>query len=187
MEMMNDQEPPARGSIQAKDPFSKAPPGYSLTRVNSQWNWGKPPLDVDPEVVLDKAIRSLNKPSVKEEMLKLMLGGVSIEVMIEGYILQGFHDGRFTPDVGLLIKPPLAIVMANMAEEEGIPYRMFENQNAGEENTMDDRTFLRMIKKNNPRMFEFIKENINESIREGERPPEENFLNAQLKTEEDEQ
>ena len=74
-----------------------------------------------------------------------------------------------------------------MAEEEGIPYRMFENQNAGEENTMDDRTFLRMIKKNNPRMFEFIKENINESIREGERPPEENFLNAQLKTEEDEQ
>ena len=113
--MMNDQEPPVRGSIQAKDPFSKAPPGYSLTRVNSQWNWGKPPLDVDPEVVLDKAIRSLNKPSVKEEMLKLMLGGVSIEVMIEGYILQGFHDGRFTPDVGLLIKPPLAIVMANMA------------------------------------------------------------------------
>ena len=65
MEMMNDQEPPARGSIQAKDPFSKAPPGYSLTRVNSQWNWGKPPLDVDPEVVLDKAIRSLNKPSVR--------------------------------------------------------------------------------------------------------------------------
>ena len=128
MEMMNDQEPPARGSIQAKDPFSKAPPGYSLTRVNSQWNWGKPPLDVDPEVVLDKAIRSLNKPSVKEEMLKLMLGGVSIEVMIQGYILQGFHDGRFTPDVGLLIKPPLAIVMANMAEEEGIPYRMFENR-----------------------------------------------------------
>ena len=109
MEMMNDQEPPARGSIQAKDPFAKAPPGYSLTRVNSQWNWGKPPLDVDPEVVLDKAIRSLNKPSVKEEMLKLMLGGVSIEVMIEGYILQGFHEGRFTPDVGLLIKPPLCI------------------------------------------------------------------------------
>ena len=151
MEMMNDQEPPARGSIQAKDPFSKAPPEYSLTRINSQWNWGKPPLDVDPEVVLDKAIRSLNKPSVKEEMLKLMLGGVSIEVMIEGYILQGFHEGRFTPDVGLLIKPPLAIVMANMAEEEGIPYRMFE----------------------------FIQENINEAIRSGDQPVEENFLNMQ--------
>ena len=159
MEMMNDQESPARGSIQAKDPFSKAPPGYSLTRVNSQWNWGKPPLDVDPEVVLDKAIQSLNKPSVKEEMLKLMLGGVSIEVMIEGYILQGFHDGRFTPDVGLLIKPPLAIVMANMAEEEGIPYRMFE----------------------------FIQENINESIREGGKPVEENFLNMQPQAKETEE
>ncbi len=187
MEMMNDQEPPARGSIQAKDPFSKAPPGYSLTRVNSQWNWGKPPLDVDPEVVLDKAIRSLNKPSVKEEMLKLMLGGVSIEVMIEGYILQGFHDGRFTPDVGLLIKPPLAIVMANMAEEEGIPYRMFENRNAGQRNKMDDKKFFSLIKRNNPRMFEFIQENINEAIRAGDQPVEENFLNMQPQAKETEE
>ena len=184
---MNQEMQPMRGSIEAKDRFAVAPPGHSLTIDNTRWAWGKPPQDVDPEIVLTKAINNLKKPKIRDEMMKLLLGGVSIETMLEGYILQGFHDGRFTPDVGLLIKPPLAIVMAGMAEEEGIPYRMFENQNAGEENTMDDRTFLRMIKKNNPRMFEFIKENINESIREGERPPEENFLNAQLKTEEDEQ
>jgi len=186
MEMMNGQDRPMRGSIQAKDPFAKAPPGYSLTKVNSQWNWGKPPLDVDPEIVLEKAIQSLRKPKVKTQMLKLMIGGVSIEVMIEGYILQGFHEGRFTPDVGLLIKPPLATVIAHMAEEEGIPYRMFENKNAGEEGVMDDTTFFKMIKKNNPRMFDFIRENVNEAIREGNKPLEENFLNAQLKTEEDE-
>jgi hypothetical protein len=63
---------------------------------------------------------------------------------------------------------------------------MFENQNAGEENTMSDESFFRMIKTNNPRMFEFIRENVNEAIREGNAPPEENFLNTQLKTEEDE-
>ena len=184
MEMMNGQDRPMRGSIQAKDPFAKAPPGYSLTKVNSQWNWGKPPLDVDPEIVLEKAIQSLRKPRVKEQMLKLMIGGVSIEVMIEGYILQGFHEGRFTPDVGLLIKPPLAIFMANMAEEEGIPYRMFENKDAGQMNQMSDKKFFSLIKRNNPRMFEFIQENINQAIREGERPVEENFLNMQPQTKE---
>ena len=44
---------------------------------------------------------------------------------------------------------------------------------------MDDTTFFRMMKDNNPRMFEFIRENINESIREGNtpsEPKEENFL-----------
>jgi hypothetical protein len=183
---MNEQMPPARGSVEAKDRFAVAPPGHSLTIDNTRWAWGNPPQDVDPEVVLTKAINNLKKPKIRDEMMKLFLGGVSVETMIEGYILQGFHDGRFTPDVGLLIKPPLAIVMAGMAEEEGIPYRMFENQNAGEENTMSDESFFRMIKTNNPRMFEFIRENVNEAIREGNAPPEENFLNTQLKTEEDE-
>ena len=186
MEDMNEEMQPMRGTVEAKDEFAVAPPGHSLTIDNTRWSWGNPPQDVDPEIVLTKAISSLKKQKTRDEMMKLLLGGVSVETMVEGYILQGFHDGKFTPDVGLLIKPPLAIVIAGMAEEEGIPYRMFENKNAGEEGIMDDKTFFRMIKTNNPRMFEFIRENVNESIREGNKPLEENFLNAELNTEEDE-
>jgi|TARA_R100001509_G_C4839217_1_gene205990 hypothetical protein len=183
---MNGQMQPMVGTVEAKDQFAVAPPGHSLTIDNTRWAWGNPPVDVDPEIVLTKAINSLKRKKTRDEMMKLLLGGVSVETMIEGYILQGFHDGKFTPDVGLLIKPPLAVVIAGMAEEEGIPYRMFENKNAGEEGVMDDTTFFKMIKKNNPRMFDFIRENVNEAIREGNKPLEENFLNAQLKTEEDE-
>ena len=179
IENMNQNMQPLVGTIEAKDEFAVAPPGHSLTQDNTRWAWGNPPVDVDPEVVLDKAISSLKNKRTKDEMLKLLLGGVSIETMVEGYILQGFHDGRFTPDVGLLIKPALAVVMAGMAEEENIPYRMFENRDAEQEGKMSDESFFRMIKTNNPRMFEFIKENINESIREGDRPLEDNFLNMQ--------
>lgn len=188
MEEMNKEMLPLVGSVEAKDEFAVAPPGHSLTQDNTRWAWGNPPIDVDPEIVLDKAITSLKNKRTKDEMLKLLLGGVSIETMVEGYILQGFHDGRFTPDVGLLIKPALAVVMAGMAEEESIPYRMFENRDAEQEGKMSDESFFRMIKTNNPRMFEFIKENINESIREGDRPLEDNFLNMQPTiTEEEEQ
>ena len=168
-----------RGSIEAKDEFAVAPPGHSLTIDNTKWSWGSPPIDADPEIVLDKAIKSLEKKKTRDEMLKLLMGGVSIETLVEGYILQGFHEGRFTPDVGLLIKAPLSVVMAHMAEQESIPYRMFENRDAGQENTMSDETFFKMMKTNNPRMFEFIQENINETIRQGNQPLEENFINMQ--------
>ena len=170
---------PARGSIEAKDPFASAPPGHSLTEDISKWAWGRPPQDVDPEVVLQKAINSLKQPMVKEEMMKLLIVGVSVEVMVEGYILQGFQDGRFNPDVGLLIKGPLSLYIANMAEEEGIPYRLFENADALEEGKMDDKTFFRMMKQNNPEMFTYVRETINAGIRKGlspSAPDEESFI-----------
>ncbi len=170
---------PAKGSIEAKDPFASAPPGHSLTEDNSKWAWGKPPQDVDPELVLQKAVNSLKQPMIKEEMLKLLIVGVSVEVMVEGYLLQGFQDGRFNPDVGLIIKGPLSLYIANMAEEEGIPYRLFENADALEEGKMDDKTFFRMMQQNNPEMFTYVRETINAGIRKGlspSAPEEESFV-----------
>jgi hypothetical protein len=175
------------GSIEAKDPFAVAPPGHSLTEDNSKWAWGKPPQIVDPEQALEVAIASLQRPKVRDEMFKLLYTGVSIEVMVEGYVLQAFHDGKFMPDVGMLIRPPLGMYIAHMAEEAGIPYRLFENEDAGTEGQMDDQTFFSMMKDNNPRMFEFIRENVNESIREGNmpsEPTEENFMTMEMPPEE---
>ena len=84
--------------------------------------------------------------------------GASVEALVEGYIIQNFQEGNFTPDVGLLIKGPLAMVIAGMAEEEGIPYRFFERDDELEKDEMDDETFFRMMKRNNPQMFAVISE-----------------------------
>jgi len=109
-------------------------------------------------------------------MFKLLMVGVSVEVIVEGMLFQAFRDGRFTPDVGLLIKGPLGIVIADMAEEDNIPYRLFENDNALDEGDMDDQTFVQMMKDNNPQMFEYIRENLNAAIREGNAPKEPSFM-----------
>jgi hypothetical protein len=48
---------------------------------------------------------------------------------------------------------------------------------------MDDQTFFSMMKQNNPRMFEFIRENVNESIRQGNmpsEPQEQNFMTMDM-------
>ncbi len=166
------------GSVEAKDDFAPAPPGHSLTEDNSRWAWGKPQQVIDPEKALEQAINSIKEPKVQLEMVKLLLTGASVEMMVEGYLLQAFHEGRFGPDVGLLIKAPLAFYIASIAEEENIPYRFFENDDALEKGTMDDETFLEMMKRNNPSMFNYIREEINKGIREGDAPVLENFLNA---------
>jgi len=166
------------GSIEAKDDFAPAPPGHALTEDNTKWAWGKPQQVVDPEVALEQAINSIKQPKIQLEMVKLLLVGASVEMMVEGYLLQAFHEGRFGPDVGLLIKAPLAFYIASIAEEENIPYRFFENDDALEKGTMDDEMFLMMMKRNNPSMFNHIREEINKGIREGNSPRPENFLNA---------
>lgn len=169
-----------RGSVETTDPFAYAPPGHSLTQDNSRWPWGKPPRDADPEVALTRALDGLEKPDVKEEMMKLLMVGVSVEVLVEGFLVQAFQDGKFSPDVAVLIKPVIGLVIADMAEDEGIPFRMFENNDAMEKGKMDDRTFFRMMRQNNPRMFEYVREKMNAQIRQGMAPKEAaNFLDME--------
>jgi heat shock protein HspQ len=173
------EELPMRGTIEAKDPFSMAPPGYGLTSDNERWPWGKPQEEANPEVVLSKAVDSLEVPHVREEMMKLLMVGASVESLVEGYIFQAFQEGGFSPDVGLLIMGPLGLYIASVAEEENVPYRLFENENALTEDEMDDTTFFSMMRNNNPAMFAYVSEKINESYRRGddvESPKEDNFM-----------
>ena len=168
---------PRRGSIAAIDEFASAPPGHSLTEDNTRWPWGKPPQEANPDRALAASIRSLEKPRIQQELIKLLMVGVSVEVIVEGILMQGFTEGKFNPDIGLLMKRPLALFIADMAEEAGIPYRFFENNNALEEGTMDDETFISMMQKNNPAMFDMLYENVNAAIRAGKKPREDNFMN----------
>lgn len=173
------EELPMRGTIEAKDPFSMAPPGYGLTSDNERWPWGKPQEEANPEAVLRKAVDSLEVPHVREEMMKLLMVGASVESLVEGYIFQAFQAGGFSPDVGLLIKGPLGLYIASVAEEENVPYRLFENENTLTEDEMGDTTFFSMMRNNNPAMFAYVSEKINESYRRGddvESPKEDNFM-----------
>jgi ribosomal protein L7Ae-like RNA K-turn-binding protein len=72
--------------------------------------------------------------------------------------------------VGLLIKAPLAFYIASIAEDANVPYRFFENKDALNKGTMSDETLISMMKRNNPTMFNYIREKVNEGIREGNTP-----------------
>ena len=176
------QRNPLAGTVDNIDPFAAPPPGHSLTDDNARWAWGQAPKNADPDDALDELIDNLNNPRSKQELLKLLMVGISVEVIVEGMIIQGFQEGSFSLDTGLLLKPALGILIADMAEEEEIPYRLFEKDDPESEGTMDDETFLRMMKENNPQMFSYIREQLNAAIRAGTAPDEEpkdkGFLSA---------
>ena len=147
-----------------KDAFSAAIPGSSLTSDNQKWNWGNPPQQVDPAIVLKEAVDFLKVPDNKFELYKMLATGVSIETLVEGYMIQGFQEGKFTLDAGLLAKPTLSLYMAYLAEQNDVPYRFFERDDALTKNRLDNRDFLSLMKSNNPNMFEALRNTLEEKF-----------------------
>jgi|TARA_R100000458_G_C8276381_1_gene251692 hypothetical protein len=167
---VENEQIPAKGSIEATDPFNKAPPGYSLTVDNGNFPFGRPPQDVDPEVVLEKALAFFDSPLNKDRFRKLLIAGLSIETLVEGFVIGGFQEGKFPIEVGMLLKAPLGLYMANMAEEEMLPYKLFENDDELDKGGMSDKEFLTLMKNNNPTMFGHLREALNAEIRAGNSP-----------------
>tara|TARA_R100001086_G_C11831467_1_gene256723 strand:+ start:1272 stop:1808 length:537 start_codon:yes stop_codon:yes gene_type:complete len=168
----------------ALDLLATAPPGISLTQENTNYPWGNPPKHSDPDKAMTAAIDSLENPTTKANLLKLLFAGVSIESLIEGFIHVGFETGKFSLDTGLLIKGPLGLYLANLAEEEGVPYRLFENENAIEEDDLDDAHVLKIMKMNNPAMFQVLQNKVNQSLRQGKKLPKDvdkGFVNKESK------
>jgi len=157
-----------KGSVEAMDPFAKAPPGISLTMDNKKWAWGNPPQETNPEVVIEEATSRLDDPRFREDMMKLLMGGVSVEHIVESWVTDGFQNGKFSLDVGLLAKGPLGLYIAYIAEEEDIPYRMFELEDGNINNgRIDDESLFELMKMNNPNMFNMLREGLNKNLREG--------------------
>ena len=158
---------PTTEQKQGLDLFAGAPAGISLTDDNSKYPWGNPPREADPDIALTKMIDRLEDPSSKENMKKLLLAGISVEVLIESMIFKGVESGEFSLDTGLLLKGPLSLYMADMAEQDKLPYRLLEDEKALDREDIDDETILRIMKKNNPNMFEFLNEQVNQVVRMG--------------------
>ena len=158
----------SRGAIESRDPFASAPPGISLTVENENWPWGNPPREVDVDVIIEEATARIDEDEqFRGEMMKLLIAGISVEHMVEAWLMNGFEQGEFSLDAGLLAKGPLAVYVAYTAEQEGIPYRMFEQDDPFAEDKIDDREYMQLMKDNNPRMFAAMREQINKALRTG--------------------
>ena len=142
------------------------PPGHSLTDTPRKWAWDKPPVYSDPDEAVDFVLDSLETESKKNDMIKLMLAGVSIEEIVTQIGFKGFMEGYYTPDVAELIKPPISLYLLGVADDAGFKPIFYAGDPEGKRpDSVSDETFFGIMKQRNPELFAAMIEKANEEER----------------------
>ena len=142
-----------------------APPGNSLTDTPGKWPWEQPPRFTDPDEVIDFTIETILGGPIKDDMVKLMLAGITVEELVTQISFKGFLEGQFTPDVAEIIKPALGIFLVDLALINGVEPKMFVD-NTPVEGDVSDENFFEILKENNPKLFAGMVEELNKMQRE---------------------
>ena len=142
------------------------PPGHSLTDTPRKWAWDKPPVYSDPDEAVDFVLDSLETESKKNDMIKLMLAGVSIEEIVTQIGFKGFMEGYYTPDVAELIKPPISLYLLVVADDAVFKPIFYAGDPEGKRpDSVSDETFFGIMKQRNPELFAAMIEKANEEER----------------------
>lgn len=169
------QDMPA-GSIEAQDPFDAPIPGQSLTEEPGKYPFEQPPEIVDVDQAVEMVIGNIiEDPEATEQVQKLMITGMPIESIVNTIAFTGFSEGKWTPDVAELMKPPLAAFFIILARQNNIPAIMF---NTDDEEVMPDSKVMAGMREGNPKAFAELQNQMrveNASNQEGflDMPPEE--------------
>lgn len=142
------------------------PPGNSLTDPPGKWVWEKPAQFPNPDDAIDHTIEMIENGTAREDMIKMMFAGITVEEIVEQITFKGFMAGAITPDVAELIKPALGVFLVNMALEEGFEPQMFVDQGEVSGQVSDEDLFT-IMKQRNPQMFSTVLENLSEMHRMG--------------------
>jgi hypothetical protein len=96
-------------------------PGQSLTREPGASPWEKPPQFHDVDDAMEFLFTQITDVDHAHQVLALIEAGMPLTVIV-GTILQGgFMEGKWTPDIAVLLTEPLThllIKMCNMYEIE---------------------------------------------------------------------
>lgn len=175
---------PQKKTITPESRFSKAPPGYSLTQAPGRWAWEKPPKYATAPEAVDALIANLEKSDIQEEHVKLLAAGVSIEELVNTATKLGFMEGLFTVDVAEIIKAPLAMYMMGLAQDAGVPAKVFATKDGMPPPRlgMRDSMLLNIMRDRNPQYERYITKEVPKQLRarqEREAMLEDSFLSAE--------
>jgi hypothetical protein len=154
---------------------ASAPPGIGMTQPKGQWQWEQPPLMTDPNQAIDAIVDQFDM--VKDNIVKLMIAGISVEEIVQTTVFNAFMEGKFSPDVAELIKPALSLYLMKLADDVDAPFKLYAED--PQSNEIDDVELFRTMKQRNPEMFTQLKENVNQGLRMAKAEPVEQLQQKQ--------
>lgn len=101
------------------NPFDAPVPGESLTAEKGSQPFEKPPQFPDLQGALDSVIDNLLTEKNVEEVLNILDQGLSVEEVVKVITFAGFQGGKWTPDISMLMTPPLIAIISALASAAG--------------------------------------------------------------------
>ena len=107
-------------AIRETNPFDAPVPGQSLTDTPRNYPWEHAPQDATVEDASMQVWEGLHKEETMEKVIVLLDAGLTVEEITKVIVFAGFVEGKFTPDVGLLLTPIVAKMIMAIGKNAGV-------------------------------------------------------------------
>jgi len=103
------------------DPFEAPIPGASLTSdPENPRAWETPPEYTTQEKALKNIFTNITEEENHGRLLNSLRDGIDIESIVQVLLFKGFQDGKWSPDLMLLLIEPLVYIVMWIADQAGI-------------------------------------------------------------------
>ena len=141
--------------------FERPIPGQSLTNdPDTKYPWEQPPMYTD----IQSAVMSIVNDSYEKETYKMialtLADGMPVGSMASMILQVGFQEGKWNPDLMMLLIEPTMYILAAIAEQCGIDYLLYEGdtfESYDEDEEEIDRQTATNLKDMNVKMKENLK------------------------------
>ncbi len=103
-----------------QNPFDTPVPGQSLTDEPGNYPWEHAPQFATVEDASHAVWNGMHKEKTMEKILVLLESGLTVEEITKVIIFAGFVEGKFNPDVGLLLVPIISDMVIAMGKKAGV-------------------------------------------------------------------
>jgi len=144
-----------------RTPFERPVPGQSLTNdPDTKYPWEQPTIYTD----IESAVMSIVNDSYEKETYKMialtLADGMPVGSMASMILQSGFQEGKWNPDLMMLLIEPTMYILSAIAEQCGIDYLLYEGdtfESYDEDEEEIDRQTATNLKDMNVKMKENLK------------------------------
>jgi hypothetical protein len=99
-------------------------PGENFTSDTRNYPWHRPPEISDLDQGVEASIKLLTTKEQSFALLTMLQAGMPVVTAADLFVTSGIQQGKWTPDLALLLGGPVAHMMKLMADGYGIKYDM---------------------------------------------------------------
>lgn len=123
---MAEEQATLQGMLGNRDPMDGPIPGESLTAdPEMKAPFEKAPEHTNQRAAIDDIFMRITDPAKIDQSLDLMRDGVPLESLAQVLLFEGFRQGKFNPDMMLMLIEPTIYMLAFVANTAGIDAELY--------------------------------------------------------------